>query len=136
MFELTYDEIDVGAVEQAVQKASCGGHVVFVGRVRDHSRGYAVQYLEYEAYPEMAVAKMREIAAVIQERWGLEQVAIVHRLGRLEIGEASIVIAVAAPHRAEAFEACRYTIDRLKEEVPIWKKEVSTAGEEWIGQGS
>ena len=84
----------------------------------------------------MAVAKLREIAAAVQERWKLEQVAIVHRLGRVEIGEASIVIAIAAPHRAEAFEACRYTIDRLKEEVPIWKKEVSTEGEEWIGQGS
>jgi molybdopterin synthase catalytic subunit len=136
MFELTYDEIDVAAVEQAAQSPACGGSVVFVGRVRQVSRGKSVRYLEYDAYPEMAVAKMREIAAAIQDRWGTDRVAIVHRLGRLEIGEATIAIGVAAPHRAEAFEACRYAIDRLKEEVPIWKKEVTTDGEEWIGQGS
>lgn len=136
MVELTYREIDVAAVERAVQSPACGGVVAFVGRVREQSRGRSVEYLEYEAYPEMAIAKMQEIVAAIRERWGTDRVAIVHRLGRLEIGEASVAIAVAAPHRQEAFEACRYAIDRLKEEVPIWKKEVTTDGEEWIGQGS
>jgi molybdopterin synthase catalytic subunit len=136
MVELTYREIDIAAVERAVQSPACGGIVTFVGRVREQSRGRSVQYLEYEAYPEMAVAKMQEIVAAIRERWDTDRVAIVHRLGRLEIGEASVAIAVAAPHRREAFEACRYAIDRLKEEVPIWKKEVTPDGEEWIGQGS
>lgn len=136
MLELTREEINIAAVERAVQSPACGGIVAFVGRVREQSQGRSVRYLEYEAYPEMALAKMQEIAAEIQARWGTDRVAIVHRLGRLEIGEASVVICVAAPHRQEAFEACRYAIDRLKEEVPIWKKEVSTEGGEWIGQGS
>jgi len=107
--------------------------VTFQGTVRDNSRGKRVLYLEYEAYPEMAVKVMRQIADEIKARWGLDGVAIVHRVGRLEIGEASICIAVAAPHRAQAFEACRYAIDRVKEILPVWKKEVWEGGEYWVG---
>jgi molybdopterin synthase catalytic subunit len=92
-----------------------------------------VSYLEYEAYPEMAVRKMEQIAAEIRERWGIDHVAIRHRTGRLEVGEPSVAIGIAAPHRHEAFEACEYAIVRLKRIVPVWKKEVWSDGEAWIG---
>jgi len=101
--------------------------------VRDTARGKAVRYLEYEAYPPAAEQSFRQIADEIRQRWGIDRVAIVHRVGRIEIGEASVVIAVASPHRAEAFDACRYAIDRLKQIAPIWKKEVYEDGEVWIG---
>jgi molybdopterin synthase catalytic subunit len=102
--------------------------------VREYSdSGRAVRYLEYEAYPEMAEAQMRAIGAEIKRRWDIDDVAMVHRIGRLEIGEASVIIAVAAPHRGEAFDACEYAIDTLKATVPIWKKEVFADGEVWVG---
>jgi len=91
-----------------------------------------VRYLEYDVYPEMAEQQIRAIVAEAERRWGVERVAVAHRYGRLEIGEASVVIVVATPHRAEAFDACRYIIDTLKATVPIWKKEVATDGEEWV----
>jgi len=94
--------------------------------------GKQVRYLEYDVYPEMAVQQIREIVAEAESRWGVERVAVAHRVGRLEIGEASVIIVVASPHRAEAFDACRYIIDTLKATVPIWKKEVATNGEEWV----
>ena len=109
-----------------------GGVVTFVGNVRDHARGRAIQYLEYEAYPEMAEREMQKIADEAGKRWPGARVAIAHRTGHLEIGEAAVVIAAAAPHRAEAFEACRFAIDTLKQTVPIWKKEVATDGEYWV----
>lgn len=136
MFEVTSDKIDVNQVVEAARRDEDGGVVTFVGVVRNHNRGKPVLYLEYEAYPEMALGKMREIGQEIADRWGLHHVAIVHRTGRIEVGEASVVIAVAAPHRREAFEACHYAIDRLKETVPVWKKEVYADGEEWIGIGN
>ncbi|MHB8599888.1 MAG: molybdenum cofactor biosynthesis protein MoaE [Ktedonobacteraceae bacterium] len=115
-----------------VSHASIGGIVVFEGVVRDNARGKAVRYLEYDMYPEMAEQQIRAIVAEAEQRWGVERVAVAHRFGRLEIGEASVIIVVATPHRGEAFDACRYIIDTLKTTVPIWKKEVATNGEEWV----
>ncbi|HIE53468.1 MAG TPA: MoaD family protein [Armatimonadetes bacterium] len=135
LIAITSEPLDVTALEEAVAHPTCGAVVTFVGRVREHHQGRRVRYLEYEAYPEMARRKMGQIGEEIRARWGVERVAMVHRVGRLTIGEASIVIAVAAPHRAEAFAACRYAIDRLKEDVPIWKKEYWEDGAEWIEEG-
>ena len=115
-----------------VDASDAGGVVTFVGNVRDHARGRAIRYLEYEAYPEMAEREMQKIADEAALRWPGTRVAIAHRTGHLEIGEAAVVIAAAAPHRAEAFEACRFAIDTLKRTVPIWKKEVATDGEYWV----
>jgi molybdopterin synthase catalytic subunit len=100
--------------------------------VRDHNAGRRVLWLEYEAYEEMALPLMEEIARGARARWSITSISIVHRLGRLEIGEASVAIAVASPHRREAFEACRYAIDTLKKTVPIWKKEFFEGGEAWV----
>jgi len=133
MFEITDAPLTADVVAAAVRAAECGGVVTFLGTVRSPSHGREVRYLEYEAYPEMAIPKMEQIAAEIRERWGLTRVAIRHRVGRLEVGEASVAIGVAAPHRHAAFEACEYAIVRLKQIVPIWKKEVWADGEEWIG---
>ncbi len=129
---ITYEPLDRAALVAAVSHASVGGIVVFEGVVRDNARGKQVSYLEYDVYPEMAQSKIREIVAEAEQRWGVERVAVAHRVGRLEIGEASVIIVVAAPHRGEAFDACRYIIDTLKTSVPIWKKEVATNGEEWV----
>ena len=129
---ITGEPLNRAALVDAVTHASIGGIVVFEGVVRDNARGKQVRYLEYEVYPEMAIAKIREIVAEAQRRWSVERVAVAHRTGRLEIGEASVIIVVASPHRAEAFDACRYIIDTLKTTVPIWKKEVATNGEEWV----
>ena len=109
-----------------------GGVVSFVGAVRDHSRGHDIERLEYEAYPEMAVREMQKIAEAAHQKWPGTRVAIAHRVGRLEIGEAAVVIVAASKHRAEAFEACRFAIDTLKVTVPIWKKEVATGGTYWV----
>jgi molybdopterin synthase catalytic subunit len=132
-FWLTSDRLDPAAVAGLVEDPGCGAVVTFVGNVRRDNEGRDVDYLEYEAYPGMAEAKMAEIGEEIRQRWGLSQVAMVHRLGRCEVGEASIVIAVASPHRREAFEACHHAIDRVKEIVPIWKREVWKDGAVWIG---
>jgi molybdopterin synthase catalytic subunit len=114
-------------------RADADGAVdIFVGVVRDNSNGRRVLFLEYEAYPEMAEQVFRQIAREIADRWGTERVAIHHRVGQLKIGEASVVIAVAAPHRAQAFEACRYAIERIKEIAPIWKKEHFEGGAVWV----
>ncbi len=133
-FEITDRPIDVNRVVESVRQDEDGAVVSFVGVVRNENRGKPVLHLEYEAYAEMATGKMREIGEEIADRWGLRHVAIVHRVGRMEIGEASVVIAVASPHRQVAFEACQYAIDRLKETVPVWKKEVYVDGEIWLGQ--
>src|SRR5215467_9065017 len=110
------------------------GLVLFSGVVREETGGRRVKYLEYEAHAPMAAAKMREIAAAVRQRWpGVRGVALVHRIGRLEIGESSVMIAVSSPHRAEAFDACRFAIDTLKETVPVWKKEFFEDGEVWVG---
>jgi len=114
-----------------------GGVCVFLGVVRNESGGRPVRHLEYEAYEEMALPMMEEIAREARGRWPVTEVRIVHRLGRLEIGEASVAVAVTAPHRGAAFEACRYAIDTLKATVPIWKKEFYADGAVWLeGPGS
>ncbi len=117
---------------KAVLKDSNGAIVTFAGVVRDNSGGKRTDYLIYEAYIGMAENEMKKIVDAIKHKWAVEDVAILHRIGRLNIGEISVLIAIASPHRAEAFDACRYAIDRLKEKVPIWKKEVGENGETWI----
>jgi len=122
------------AVAEAVGHPSAGGIALFSGVVRDQTGGRRVKFLEYEAHAPMALAKMREIAAAIRSRWpGIVRVAMVHRIGRLEIGESSVMIGVSSPHRREAFEACHFAIDTLKETVPVWKKEYFEDGEVWVG---
>ncbi|MDB5075767.1 MAG: molybdenum cofactor biosynthesis protein [Chloroflexi bacterium] len=129
--------IDVAALEAEVGAARHGAIALFIGVVRETSpTGKPVQYLEYEAFDRMAVSEMDAIALQIDERWPGCSVAIEHRVGRLEIGEASVAIAVATPHRGAAFEACRFAIDRLKETVPIWKKEIFADGSQWVGMGA
>jgi len=132
LFELTTDPLDPRRLEAAVAHKGAGAICTFTGIVRDTSRGRSVTHLEYEAYGEMATAEMRKIAAEIAERWPEARVAMAHRTGQLEIGEASVVVSVSCPHRAEAIDACRWGIDRLKESVPIWKKEHATDGTYWI----
>ena len=133
MFKITSAEIELGDVIRAVEAGDAGAIVHFLGVVRNNTEGREVSYLEYEAYPPMAKKKMAEIAQEIHEKWGLDRVAMIHRVGRLEIGEVSVAVAVASPHRREAFEACHYAMNRLKQIVPIWKREVWTDGEEeWV----
>ena len=133
MFKITSDEIELGDVVRAVEAGDAGAIVHFLGVVRNNTEGREVSYLEYEVYPPMAEKKMAEIAQEIHEKWGLDRVAMIHRVGRLEIGEVSVAVAVASPHRKEAFEACHYAMNRLKQIVPIWKREVWTDGEEeWV----
>ena len=132
MFKIVENPISMDELIRAVEDPGAGAIVTFLGVVRDNNLGRKVHYLEYEAYPEMAVPAMQRIAEEIRQKWDVKHVAMVHRVGRMEIGEASVGIAVSAAHRAEAFEACRYAIDRLKEIVPIWKKEVWEGGEYWI----
>lgn len=132
---LTSEPLALADVVTAVEHRNAGGVSTFTGNVRERSRGKQVRYLEYEAYPAMAVAKMDAIALAIEAEIEGSTVAIAHRIGRLTIGETAVVIAASAPHRAEAFAACREAIERLKRDVPIWKREVDTEGAEWIGQG-
>ena len=135
-YDVTTEKIDARELEAAVLHAGAGAICNFSGTVRDNSRGESVTHLEYEAYAEMAEDVMGQLAADLLERHELCAVAIHHRVGRLEIGEASVVIAVSAPHRQAALAACHEAIDTLKESVPLWKKEVYEGGEEWIGRGS
>ncbi len=132
LIQLTREPLKRDELIAAVSHPSVGGIVVFEGVVRDNARGKQVRYLEYDVYEEMAEQQIRVIVAEAQQRWGVERVAVAHRFGRLEIGEASVIIVIASPHRGEAFDACRYIIDTLKSTVPIWKKEVATNGEEWV----
>jgi molybdopterin synthase catalytic subunit len=129
---LSDQPLDVGRVVARVLGPGAGGVVIFVGTVRDASRGRAIRHLEYEAYPGMAEREMEKIAAAAAHEWPGARVAIAHRTGHLEIGEIAVVVAAAAPHRPEAFAACRYAIDTLKQQVPIWKKEVAVDGEYWV----
>jgi molybdopterin synthase catalytic subunit len=124
--------LDPDEVARRVAGPERGGVVTFVGAVRDHARGHSIRFLEYEAYAPMAEREMERIASEAAERWPGVRVAMAHRVGHLEVGEAAVVIVAAAPHRAEAFEACRFAIDTLKERVPIWKKEVAKDGAYWV----
>src|SRR5437016_1178710 len=122
------------AIAEAVDDPGAGGVVIFSGIVRNETDGRPVKYLEYEAHAAMAEAKMREIGAAVRQRWpSVRAVTMLHRIGRLEIGESSVLIAVSAAHRREAFEACQYAIDTLKQRVPVWKKEHFEDGEVWVG---
>ena len=133
LFRVQAHPIDARAVEAAVATSGAGAVVTFTGTVRDHARGQRVTALEYEAYEPAAEKMLARIGDEIGERWGIDRVAVVHRTGRLRPGEASVVIAVASAHRGEAFAACEYLIDRLKEIVPIWKKEFYDDGAVWVG---
>ena len=136
--EITDLPIDADAVVARAASPAAGAISAFHGVVRDNSLGRRVQYLFYEAYPPMALKEMQRLEDEVRARWTIERMAITHRIGRVEIGEASVVIAVSSPHRREAIEACHHAIDRLKQTVPIWKKEFWEGGEIWIenAQGS
>ena len=131
-FRVTSNPLDVTAVSSIVSSADCGAVATFVGLVRNENGGRRVLWLEYEAYEPLAVKAFARIDEEAGERWPSIGLAIHHRIGRLEIGDASVVIAAASPHRAEAFAACRYAIERIKQIAPIWKHEHFEGGETWI----
>ena len=135
-FRLSEGALSLDAVVREVAQPGAGAIATFTGTVRNRSRGRDVLHLDYEAFEEMAATTMERLAVELKERYRLCEVAIHHRVGRVEIGEPSVVIAVSAPHRADALAACREAIDTLKETVPLWKKEVYEGGEEWLGRGS
>lgn len=133
VYKIQTDKIKPDALYNAVLSDSDGAVTTFAGVVRDNTKGRGTSYLIYDAYREMAKKKMREIGDEIKDEWGVDRVGMLHRIGRLEIGEISVLIAVSSPHRKASLEACHYAIDRLKQTVPIWKKEVWTdGGEAWI----
>jgi molybdopterin synthase catalytic subunit len=134
VFAVVEHPLSPDEIAARVDDPGAGGIVIFSGVVRNETGGRPVKYLEYEAHAPMAEAKLREIGAAIRGRWpGVKRVAMLHRIGRLEIGESSVLIAVSAAHRGDAFEACRYAIDTLKQTVPVWKKEHFEDGEVWVG---
>jgi molybdopterin synthase catalytic subunit len=130
--EITFEPLDVGAIARRTVPENCGATVTLDGYVRRLTKGRETLYLEYEGYEPMAVREMEKLIGQAKNQFEIENVGIVHRLGKLEIGETSVVIAVAAPHRRAAFEACEWLIKELKRTVPIWKKEVYADGETWI----
>jgi molybdopterin synthase catalytic subunit len=131
-FRVTQEPLDPQRLVNLVRRDESGALALFYGVVRNHSQGRRVLYLEYDAYPSMAIKKMRQVAEEVRSRWDITDMAINHRIGRLEVGETSLLVAVSAPHRREAFEACHYAVDRIKEIVPVWKKEVWEGGESWV----
>ena len=135
-FRLAGEPLSLDAVVDEVRSDQAGAIATFIGTTRLQSRGRTVLHLDYEAYEEMAEQVMAQIAAELKGRYDLCEIAIHHRTGRVEIGEASVVIAVSAPHRRDALAACKDAIDTLKEQVPLWKKEFYEGGEDWIGRGS
>jgi molybdopterin synthase catalytic subunit len=137
MVRLTHEPIDYHNLTEQVRRPNCGGVVTFLGTVRDLTDGRVTAAIDYEAYPAMAEKKMAEIERETRDRWRIGDMMMVHRLGHLDIGEVSVAVAVSCAHRAQAFEACRYAIDRLKEIVPIWKKENWADGtSEWVHPGN
>lgn len=133
MIQIVSEQIGIDEVVRSVADPAAGGIDVFIGTTRNTAQGKDVVSLYYEAYIPMALKSMEKIVHDAHERWGVSKISIVHRIGKVDIGEASVVIAVSSAHRAEAFEACRYVIDELKQSVPIWKKEIFRDGEVWIG---
>ena len=133
MIKTVKQPIDVDEILQSVRDPAAGGIDIFIGTTRNHSNGKKVIALDYEAYDPMALKTMHQIADEVSAKWHVCKITIVHRIGRVDIGEASVVIAVSAPHRNEAFHSCRYAIDTLKKIVPIWKKEYFEDGEVWVG---
>ena len=132
LIEITAGPLSPEPFLQHVRRDDSGAVALFLGVVRDNNLGRRVLYLEYDAYPEMAERKLREVAEEALARWPITDVAIAHRTGRLEIGETSLLVAVSSPHRHDAFAACHHIVNRIKEIVPIWKKEVWEGGEAWI----
>jgi molybdopterin synthase catalytic subunit len=134
---LTHEPIDFNALTESVRSSQAGAVILFLGTVRDLTSGKRTMALDYEAYPEMALAKMQELGVEATRRWPVVRAGIVHRLGRLELGEVSVAVAVSCPHRDQAFQAGRFLIDTLKEVVPIWKQEHWADGTtEWVHPGS
>jgi MoaE-MoaD fusion protein len=134
IYRVVTEPLSPDTIAAEVDDPGAGGIVIFSGVVRNETGGRSVKFLEYEAHAPMAEVKMREIGESLRARWsGVKRVAMLHRVGRLEIGEASVLIAVSAAHRGDAFEACRYAIDTLKRTVPVWKKEHFEDGEVWVG---
>lgn len=131
--ELSRTEIDPAAVQRECTTPECGAVSLFLGAVRNENLGRRVRCVEYEAYPEMAIRRLNRLGEEALERFGVHRVVLVHRLGRLELGQLAIAIGVGSAHRAEAFEATRHLLDRVKQEVPIWKKEFFEGGEAWLG---
>jgi molybdopterin synthase catalytic subunit len=137
MFRLTREPIDSHTLTEQVRRPECGAVVTFLGTVRDLTGEKVTTALDYEAYPGMAEKKLAEIEAATRARWPVGEIVLVHRLGHLEVGAVSVAVAVSCPHRHQAFEACRFAIDQLKEIVPIWKKENWADGKaEWIHPGN
>jgi molybdopterin synthase catalytic subunit len=130
--EIVDEVIEPQAILSGLAGSADGAVALFLGVVRDHNEGRQVRRLEYHAYAEMALRVMRDIAADSHSRFGVSSIAIVHRKGSLEVGEVAVLVAVATPHRGEAFEACRHAMERVKHEVPIWKKEYFEGGAEWV----
>jgi molybdopterin synthase catalytic subunit len=137
IFEITREEIDKPGLERRLLSGPAGAMVTFDGVVRDQTNGRRVVSLQYEAYVPMALKELRRLGREVRDKWpDVERIGIIHRFGELKISESSVVIVVTSPHRRVAFEACHYAIDRLKQTVPIWKKEVFEDGEEWVeGKG-
>jgi MoaE-MoaD fusion protein len=134
IYRVVTEPLSPDAIAAAVDDPGAGGIAIFSGVVRNETGGRPVKFLEYESHAPMAELKMREIGETARRRWpGVRRVAMLHRIGRLEIGESSVLIAVSAAHRGDAFEACRYAIDTLKQTVPVWKKEHFEDGEVWVG---
>lgn len=131
-FRITADPLNAAAVAAAVSTPDCGAVATFVGLVRDHNAGRRVQYLDYECYEPLALKALERIAREARDEWPEARLAISHRVGPMQIGDASVVIAAASPHRADAFAACRYAIERIKQIVPIWKREHFDGGDVWI----
>jgi molybdopterin synthase catalytic subunit len=137
MVRLTREQIDYFRLSEEVRRPDCGAVVVFLGTVRDLTGERRTAALDYEAYPQMALAKMAEIEADTRARWPVGEIVLEHRLGHLEVGDVSVAVAVSCPHRHQAFDACRHAIDRLKELAPIWKKENWADGAtEWVHPGA
>lgn len=132
MVKLVSEKISIDEILEAMDDHSTGGVALFLGRVRDHAEGRRVTKMDYEAYPEMALKKMQEIEDAAFQRWPIKKIVMVHRIGNLQLGDVSVAIAVASAHRSDAFAACRFAIDTLKETVPIWKKEYFVDGEAWV----
>ena len=132
MIEITEQQLNAEIITNLVRRDSNGAVVTFLGNTRDNFEGKGVIRLEYEAYVKMAVKKLEEIRQEMMQELGIEDIAIAHRIGVVDIGETSLVVAVASPHRTEAFQACHKVVDRVKEIVPIWKKEVYADGSRWV----
>lgn len=136
MIELTHEPIDHAALTERVRSTQAGAVVLFLGTVREMTNGQQTIALDYDAYPEMAIAKMQELHTEASSKWPIIEAGIIHRLGHLELGDISVAVAVSCPHRVDAFEAGRFLIDRLKEVVPIWKQENWADGStEWVHPG-